>query len=192
MSNINYLNINENFPVAGQDNDTQTFRDNFDTIKTSLRFANQEVTDIETNGARLDQANDFNSNNIQNAVLDNVSWSLNKRGTPDATTLEVDFTSGTYHVININSNKTIEFTNFPGQEGATETVSGGVGKCIVELYSSGGTHLINFVASGGTAIKKDPNFPVTFEVSSTGNPRFIEVWRHSTDKIFLRYLGEYS
>ena len=35
-STINYLGINENFPVAGQDNDTQVFRDNFDTIKQAL------------------------------------------------------------------------------------------------------------------------------------------------------------
>ena len=32
MSDINYLNINENFPVAGEDNDTQVFRSNFNTI----------------------------------------------------------------------------------------------------------------------------------------------------------------
>ena len=53
MSNINYLSINENFPVPGQDNDTQVFRDNFDTIKQSLRIAGEEITDLEDNGARI-------------------------------------------------------------------------------------------------------------------------------------------
>ena len=53
MSNINYLSINENFPVAGADNDTQTFRDNFDTIKTSLNTAKTEITSLESTAARL-------------------------------------------------------------------------------------------------------------------------------------------
>ena len=65
---INYLSINENFPVAGQDNDTQVFRDNSDTIKTSLRNAKDELTDILTNAAYKDEANDFELNNISNAV----------------------------------------------------------------------------------------------------------------------------
>ena len=61
MSNINYVSINENFPVAGQDNDTQVFRDNFDTIKTSLRYAKEELEvfqDSATGAARLNQSND--------------------------------------------------------------------------------------------------------------------------------------
>ena len=35
-SNIISTTINENFPIAGQDNDSQGFRDNFNVIKTSL------------------------------------------------------------------------------------------------------------------------------------------------------------
>ncbi len=46
-SAINYAAINENFPVAGQDNDTQTFRDNFDSIKTALSTAKTEITDLQ-------------------------------------------------------------------------------------------------------------------------------------------------
>jgi hypothetical protein len=38
-SNINYVNVDESFPVAGQDNDSQGFRDNFATIKSSLASA---------------------------------------------------------------------------------------------------------------------------------------------------------
>ena len=68
-SNINYASINENFPVAGQDNDTQVFRDNFDTIKTSLRYAYEEITDLQDNVIRSDQTNEFNNNVISGAVF---------------------------------------------------------------------------------------------------------------------------
>ena len=36
-SNITYTTIDEQFPVAGQDNDSQGFRDNFSIIKENFR-----------------------------------------------------------------------------------------------------------------------------------------------------------
>jgi len=47
-------------------------------------------------------------------------------------------------------------------------------------------------------IKKDAAFPAPFIVTSaeaaagSGNPIFIEVWKHKSDRIFLRYLGQFS
>ena len=195
MSEINYLSINENFPVAGQDNDTQVFRDNFDTIKNSLRISKEEITDIEDNGARLDQNNNFNSNIIENAVFQNTSMLANDRGTPDpsVSTIEIDFTSGSYHIININSNKTFEFTNFPGDPAGTETVENGAGHVILELYSTGGSWTINFVTSAGTIIKKDADFPGTLTVNSTTDPIIVDVWRHPvSNTLFMKYVGQFS
>ena len=57
---INFAAINQNFPVAGQDNDTQVFRDNFDTIKTNFSAAKTEIEDLQDNVARTDVASDFN------------------------------------------------------------------------------------------------------------------------------------
>jgi len=47
-SNINPTNIDGNFPVAGQDNDSQGFRDNFTNIKTNLQFAQAELNDLQS------------------------------------------------------------------------------------------------------------------------------------------------
>jgi hypothetical protein len=46
-SKINFNNIDGNYPIAGQDNDSQGFRDNFTNIKTNLRYANEELTDLQ-------------------------------------------------------------------------------------------------------------------------------------------------
>ena len=46
-SNINPNNINGNFPVAGQDNDSQGFRDNFTNILNNFSFASSEITDLQ-------------------------------------------------------------------------------------------------------------------------------------------------
>jgi hypothetical protein len=47
MSSINPNNINGSYPIAGQDNDSQGFRDNFTNIKNNLTFAQNEITDLE-------------------------------------------------------------------------------------------------------------------------------------------------
>lgn len=47
-SNINPTNIDGNYPVAGQDNDSQGFRDNFTNIKNNLQFAKSELDDLQS------------------------------------------------------------------------------------------------------------------------------------------------
>ena len=47
-SNINPTNIDGNYPVAGQDNDSQGFRDNFTNIKTNLQFTKNEIDDLQS------------------------------------------------------------------------------------------------------------------------------------------------
>ena len=47
-SNINTAQIDINFPIAGQDNDTQTFRNNFSSIRSNFTTAAAEITAIQT------------------------------------------------------------------------------------------------------------------------------------------------
>ena len=53
MSSINSTDIDAEYPVAGQDNDSQGFRDNFTTIKNSLATAKSEITTLESTTAKL-------------------------------------------------------------------------------------------------------------------------------------------
>jgi len=192
-SNINYLSINENFPVAGQDNDTQVFRDNFDTIKTSLRNAKEEITDLQDDTAKLNLDNDFGLKKIQRAVLQNNRTQKFNGGTVTATPTTIDYENGDYQIYNIGASLSMDFLNFPGDPVFTSEVTPiGMGKVTLELYSTGASYTLSFTTSGGTVIKKDPDFPGTVTIDSATDPKFIEVWRHSADVIFMRYLGKYS
>lgn len=192
-SNINYLNINENFPVAGQDNDTQIFRDNFDTIKTSLRNAKTEITDLQDDTAKLNLDNNFQLKVVENAVLQNNRTQKFNAGSVSASPTTADFKNGDYQIYTLDASITMDFLNLPGDPVYTsETTPIGMGKIMLELYSTGGSYTITFVTSGGTVIKKDPSFPGTVTIDSSSDPVFIEVWRHSADTIFMRYLGKYS
>lgn len=46
-SNINPVNIDITYPIAGQDNDTKGFRDNFTSIKNNFSTAAKEITAIQ-------------------------------------------------------------------------------------------------------------------------------------------------
>jgi hypothetical protein len=195
VSNINYLSINENYPVAGVDNDTQTLRDNFDTIKTSLRVAGEEITDLQENGARTDEDNNFGLNVISNAVFENVRDQKYDAGAPATVNTTIDFLNGSYQIYRIGANININFLNFPGDPQLTaEPVPVGVGKVTLQLSggSEGSVVTVGFSTSNGTVIKKDPNFPSVLELNSETDPVFVEVWRHSQETIFMRYLGKFQ
>ena len=57
------------YPVAGIDNDTQGFRDNFSIIKTGIATAASEITQLQNSTAKLDEENDFNGTTIADANL---------------------------------------------------------------------------------------------------------------------------
>ena len=79
-SSINPDQINEAFPVAGQDNPSQGFRDNFSATKNNLNTAKSEITDLQSNTAKLNANNNFQNNELkQNESLSKKGCILAKR-----------------------------------------------------------------------------------------------------------------
>ena len=58
-SNINTGNVDATYPKAGQDNDSQGFRDNFNAIKNNLQHAKDEIETLQTGKASTTSASDF-------------------------------------------------------------------------------------------------------------------------------------
>ena len=195
---INFAAINENFPVAGQDNDTQVFRDNFDTIKTNFSAAKTEITDLQDNAARTDGDNDFLYNVVESLTLQDAYLRKKDYGAAIvAGTQDISFKQAMYHVVKFGANTSLSFSEFP--VGAVDAAGlGQIGKATLELYGNGSSPggevdgwTVTFVTSGSTVIKK-LGFPATLKLLSATNPKIIEVWQHSATVIFLNYLGEYS
>ncbi len=201
MSDINFQAINENFPIAGQDNDTQVFRDNFDTIKENFRLAKDEITDLEGKTARTDQANDFNLFTITRAVLQNsrerVADLVSAQGVITADPFTIDYENGNYQILRIGESISLDTLNFPGDPAIANEPSSpiGVGRVTLELYASNpgvSGHTITFSSSGGTVIKYAAGFPTPLILTSIDNPVFVEIWRHSQERIFIRHLGLFA
>jgi hypothetical protein len=196
-SQINYQSINEDFPVAGQDNDTQTFRDNFSSIRNNFLAAQEEITDLQNNAARLNESNNFGNNDLSGAVFVNnmdkkFDGGIISSGT---STVTMDYENGNYQIFRFSASNNIEFQNLP--ENANPALAMGVGKITLELYGSidSGTGLgrtLTFLSTNGSTFKKSANWPASIVVSSETNPIIIEVWRHNQTNIFMNYLGLFS
>ena len=193
-SNINYLSINENFPVAGEDNDTQTFRDNFDTIKTSLRAGQEEITALQANTAKTNTDNSFEDNEISRAVFRDVMDQRFDGGiiALPTTLLTIDYENGGYQVFRFSADMSIDFQNFPENSSASGPI--GCGRMTLELYGDGTNRNLTFITTAGTTLRRNTDFPPSgvVAVSSISAPIIIEVWRHNSTNIFMNYLGQFS
>ena len=68
-SSINPSNIDGTYPVAGQDNDSQGFRDNFTNIKTNFTSAKTEIEALQTTSVSLTATNDFTFTGVISEAL---------------------------------------------------------------------------------------------------------------------------
>lgn len=74
MSTINTSGIDANYPIPGQNNNTQGFRDNFAAIKTNLNTAGTELTDLQSKVVlKSALANSTLNNNMGNTLIANAS-----------------------------------------------------------------------------------------------------------------------
>jgi len=123
-SAINPNNINGNYPVANQPNNTQGFRDNFTNTKTNFQYAADELTDLQSKavlksaltGSTLD--NNMGNQLIYAALIQDFSATA-VAITATSGSIAVDYSAGHYQTIVPTGSISLSFTNFPvaGQAG---------------------------------------------------------------------------
>lgn len=119
MSSINPNNIDGTYPIAGQDNDSQGFRDNFTNIKNNLTFTKTELEDLQSKvilkNALLGTTLDNNLNNaiIKSAQLVKTTETVNDLGIISATTSTVSWNDGHFQFFTLNANTTLTFADWP-------------------------------------------------------------------------------
>lgn len=125
MSNINTSRINELFPIAGQNNDSQGFRDNFSNIKVALGNAKLEINSLQNRAVVLGPignevvTNDFNYTLATRPQLKSPSYTFKDLGLRQGT-VGVVYTDGSVQKITVVNNIELDFTGFPptGQYGS--------------------------------------------------------------------------
>ena len=143
-SNIVPGNIDGTFPVAGKDNSSQGFRDNFSATKTNFTNAKSEIESLQNNSVQTNQANNFNDNVISRAVLKDTAETVYGHGTTGGV-ITLNHENGHYQTITSNASITLAFSNFP----ATSTV----GRIILDITYASTAHTITIP----TAVKVADN-----------------------------------
>jgi len=183
-SQINPNNIDGTYPVPGQPNNTQGFRDNFTNIKTNFSAAATEITDLENNGVfkaalsgtTLD--NNMSDNLIYAVKLNDVSYTaLTQTATTGSITL--DYSAAQYQTIAPTANISLGFSNWPA--------SGSYGELTINVVVTNTAYTMTLpvaVTLGLTGIQGYSANVITFAATGTYKFKFSTVDSGTTITIY--------
>jgi hypothetical protein len=144
-SAINPNNIDGAYPVAGQDNNSQGFRDNFTNTKTNFEYAADEITDLQ-NKAVLKAALDGTvlNNNMQGAILSNaqlqdMSETALSLGTVSGSAT-LNYSLSSHQSLTTGGSVSLGFSNWPN--------TGAVGSLVVQVTVTSAAHTLTLTSPG--------------------------------------------
>ena len=205
---IDNTGIDETYPVAGIDNDTQGFRDNFNIIKNNFDATKTAVKNLEDNTVKLTENNNLQGSYIVDATLKAVNEVVVNKGlaeqddsvpAPAVDDLEVNYADGHYHIWNLAPvDRTITFTltGFPAGRLTGESGEDKFARMRVELIpldaEENGEILVTFDVEAAGQIYYSTNVSdVPFRLAAN-EPYVYEFW--STDggvNVYCNFLGRY-
>ena len=112
-SNINPANINGAYPIAGQDNDSQGFRDNFTNIRSNLQFAEAEITALQSSTVTIGGTNNLATTILKNPQMWGATERVHNYTTGAGATLVIDYALGDYQTKEVTENLTLSYANWP-------------------------------------------------------------------------------
>jgi hypothetical protein len=169
---INPNNIDGAYPVAGQDNNSQGFRDNFTNTKTNFQYASEEITDLQ-NKAVLKSAltgsvlnNNMNGSILSNVQLQDESQTRVALGTLSGS-ITLNYAAGSYQTVTTSGVISLGFINFPP--------AGAQGSLILQVTVANVAHTLTLpaaVSQGLTGIQGISGQIITFAQTGTYNFEF--------------------
>jgi len=190
-SNINISNIDATFPLAGKDNSSEGFHNNYSAIKTAFTVAKTEIEDLQQNailknaleGTTLD--NNMQGAQITNAKVKNPAYAA-VLSSPSTITVS----QGTYHKYSLSTSTTITVTSNTWPD--LLTYGDVYSKIVVEVAAANsGTNTVQFAVSGsGPVLYTDSSIPGGMFTSTSASSTLWEL--SSADHgatVFLRKLG---
>jgi len=155
-SQINTSNIDILYPIAGQDNNSQGFRDNFAAIQTGLATASSEITTLQSHAiVSADSNNAAVINNFGGSTLSNGYYNrfygIAYSAGSITTSADIDLHNGPIQQYTLTQNATLTFRNWPAS---------GCGIVRVHVKSNlGGVFVPTFATENSGTIKYDVNYP---------------------------------
>lgn len=106
--------IKQNFPVKGQDNDSQGFRDNFHNIHEAIKYVNENVDLLDQTTIKTNTTSTFGGNTIDSANFKNCSTELYSYAL-QTDTINIDYSLGSYQKFDLSAGlHDLYIENWPG------------------------------------------------------------------------------
>lgn len=212
---INSESIDATYPIAGVDNDTQGFRDNFSVIKNNFAAAKEEIELLQRDTVKLNDTNDFNGSYIVDANLQSVTGKVFKPGTATGvevldpndviqTDQEINWSFGHYQIIQVeipagnedgDGNRNITFTlaGFPAGVASDNTLEDRFAKMVVEFRGNDGINnqRLNFQLENSGTFWRSPNWPSPLLLTNS-DPVIIEFWSTDGVDVYGNLLGKFK
>lgn len=193
-SQINPNNIDGAYPVAGQDNDSQGFRDNFTNTKTNFQYASAEISDLQSKVVLKSPLTGTTLNNDMNNSLINdfqmAQFSVPRAALGTITTAALNFAASSYYTATTGGSITVSFTNWPaaGQTAVIRfqiTVTNINYTLILPAAVSVGTTNVQGYSSNVISFNKTGTYEFEFESSDGGATISIFDLNRNRDPIYL-------
>ena len=193
-SQINPNNIDGAYPVAGQDNDSQGFRDNFTNIKTNFSYASAEITDLQSKAVlKAPLTGTVLNNNMNNSIISDVQIldaSAPRAALGSVSTATLNYAASPYYTLSTGSSVSISFTNFPpaGQVGTLRlqiTVTNTAYTLTLPASVSVGVNNLQGYSSNVITFNQIGTYEYEFETSDGGTTISIFDLNRNRDPMFL-------
>lgn len=125
---INPNNIDGAYPVAGQDNNSQGFRDNFTNTKTNFEYASEEITDLQNKVVLKSALTGGNVNNnlgnvaMTGGIYNGYALQRADLGTVSGTVV-INVSTAPVQTMSLSGNASLGFTGWPSTVGVAASVT---------------------------------------------------------------------
>lgn len=172
-SQINPQDINGNYPVAGQPNNTKGFRDNFTNTKTNFEYAANEITELQNKVVLKEALTGIALDNNMNDVLIYAAkiQDFSATSVQIATTLglvSINYTAGHYQRVSTTGSIQLGFSNWPANNSA------GWVRVVINITNTAHTVTLPAeVSVGTTGIQGLAGSVITFAATGTYTFEFV-------------------
>jgi hypothetical protein len=190
-SNINPNNIDGAYPVAGQDNNSQGFRDNFTNTKTNFQFAADEITQLQSyavlkaalTGTVLD--NDMNGSLLFNAQLQDMSLTRVALGTLSGSVV-INYAAGHYYTVTTGGSISLAFNT------SSWPASGTLGFITVRVTVASTAHTVTLQAPVGNGASARSVYGIEGIAYNGGDPISNQPGTYTGSTITFAQTGTYE
>lgn len=181
-SQVNTLGLNENFPVAGQNNPSQGFRDNFGKIKSTFGQVQVELTQLRNyvlrkleEGEIFDHDNDVQYYKLIRAQLKSYSETFYDMGSAD-TVVNVNLQNGNFQKVTLTKTADLSLSGFP-------TTHNAVGRLTLWVTVNNASHRL--------FIPNDMIYGTSVSYVVTGQIRFPSEGNYLIEIVSVNYANQY-